>query len=267
MSSRDPEGVSRPPRGYLSRRRATVFYWLMFMGGVSGNMVLGQDEAMHAYRSPSPAILDVLHAPPTPRLSLSPRRDRLLLIDEQRYPPISDLAQPMLPLAGVRINPRTNGPHRTPRLTGFTLQPLSAGDEIRVELPPDGNFGIPRWSPRGTWFAFSRTIDDRIELWVADAERGEVQKVPGVRLNAAYGDEIQWMPDDQTLLVSLIPDQIEGRSPSRRSVPGGPVVQETKGNAGPVRTYQDLLKSPHDERYWNITSPASWPWSTSMNYK
>ncbi len=40
---------------------------------------------------------------------LNPAGDALALFTPLRYPPLADLAQPMLPLAGVRINPRTNG--------------------------------------------------------------------------------------------------------------------------------------------------------------
>lgn len=207
--------------------------------------VKGQAEVQHEYQRPPEAILDVLHAPLTPRLSLSPARDRLLLVEEERYPRIHDLAQPMLPLAGVRINPRTSGPHRTPILTGLSLQPLPEGEVTPITIPDGGNLGMPRWSPRGTWFAFSRTVEDRIELWVGDAASGNVRPVPGVRLNATYGNEIQWMPDDETLLVCLVPED-RGPEPSPPVAPSGPIVQESKGNAGPVRTYQDLLKSPHD---------------------
>src|SRR5262249_29315655 len=63
------------------------------------------------YRKAPPAIAAVLDAPPTPVVSVSPARDHLLLVQGVRYPPIADLAEPMLRLAGLRINPRTNGPH------------------------------------------------------------------------------------------------------------------------------------------------------------
>jgi dipeptidyl aminopeptidase/acylaminoacyl peptidase len=247
MNHCETRRAGRPPAGITPCWTALAFSWITIWGGIVDDMAHGQDEAQHGYRTPSAAIQDVLNVPPTPRLSLSPRRDRLLLIDEQRYPPISDLAQPMLPLAGIRVNPLTNGPHRSPRLVGLSLKHLPDGEETRVELPAEGNLGIPRWSPRGNWFAFSRTIEDRIELWVADAEQGTARLVPGLRLNAAYGDEIQWMPDDTTLLVLSVPTD-RGQLPEAPLVPGGPVIQETRGNAGPVRTYQDLLKSPHDER-------------------
>src|SRR5271157_1657402 len=63
------------------------------------------------YEKPPQAILDVLNAPIAPLMNLSPARDVALLYTPLLYPPIADLAQPMLRLAGVRINPANNGPH------------------------------------------------------------------------------------------------------------------------------------------------------------
>jgi hypothetical protein len=88
------------------------------------------------YQRPPAKVLDVLDAPITPDVSLSPARDRLLLIDQQRYPSIAELARPMLALAGRRFDPANRGPHRPPRNTGFTLQDLAGGEPIAVSLPP-----------------------------------------------------------------------------------------------------------------------------------
>src|SRR5256885_1952669 len=78
-------------------------------------------QAQTGYQKPPKEILDVLKAPPTPQIVLSPQGDRLLLLHSDAAPTIADLAQPMLRLAGLRINPATNGPHAPPRLTGMTL--------------------------------------------------------------------------------------------------------------------------------------------------
>src|SRR5436309_8667946 len=63
------------------------------------------------YLKPPPVIRDVLDAPPPPTVSVSPTRDYVLLLHMIRYPALADVASPMLRLAGLRINPRTNGPH------------------------------------------------------------------------------------------------------------------------------------------------------------
>ncbi len=45
----------------------------------------------------------------------------------ERHPPVADLAEPVLRLAGLRINPANNGPHRTARCVELTLHPLPEG--------------------------------------------------------------------------------------------------------------------------------------------
>jgi hypothetical protein len=156
--------------------------------------------AQVAYQKPPPEVLDVLNAPVTPSVSISPARDRLLLVDRERYPSISELAQPRLGLAGIRINPQNRGPDRAPQNTGMTLQTIPAGEKTPVKLPPGARPGFPVWAPDGSQFAFAIYEPTRIELWVADARSGAARKMEGVVLNAVEGNAFQWMPDARTLL-------------------------------------------------------------------
>lgn len=208
-------------------------------------VVMTNTQAQNGYRKPPQAILDVLHAPTAPTLSLNPTRTTLLLVQTARYPEIADLAQPMLRLAGSRINPANFGPHRAARVTALTLMPVEGGHPRPVELPP-GRIGPPDWSPDGRRFAVTCTHPDRVELWLGDVESGTLKLVPQLKLNAAFGSAIRWMPDSTTLLVESVPAERAG-PPKTPSVPSGPAIQETAGKAGPVRTFQDLLQNPHDE--------------------
>src|SRR6185369_6442602 len=94
-------------------------------------------------------------------------------------------------------------------------------------------------------FAVENYTDAGIELWVCSLDELKLDKVKGVRLNAALGEAAQWMPDSRSLLVQLVPEG-RGDAPTPPVAPAGPVVQESGGKAAPVRTYQDLLKDPHD---------------------
>src|SRR5678815_5528696 len=205
-----------------------------------------QAAAQTGYQKAPKPIADILNAPPTPVVSLSPTRDRMLLLESAGYPTIAELAEPMLRLGGTRVNPNTNGPHRAPRFNGLRLKNLADGKETRIQLPPGAGLGMAEWSPDGKHFAFTNTLENGIELWVGSAATGAVRRIPGVRLNAASGDPVQWMPDNKTLFVSSVPVG-RGAAPAAAKVPVGPTVQENYGKATPAATFQDLLKNRHDE--------------------
>src|SRR5215217_5667599 len=65
-----------------------------------------------AYLLPPKVIVDMLDAPPPPTAEVSPARDVIALLERASMPTIAELSQPMFRVAGVRINPRTNAPHR-----------------------------------------------------------------------------------------------------------------------------------------------------------
>jgi len=211
--------------------------------------------AQVAYQKPPAAVLDVLNAPVTPAVSLSPTRDRLLLVDRERYPSISELAEPMLGLAGERINPQNRGPYRVPQNTGISIQTIPAGEKISVKLPTGARLGPPVWAPDGSQFAFANFQPTRIDLWVADAKTGDARQLEGIVLNAFFGTAFQWMPDARTLLCRTVPEA-QGPAPSAPATPSGPNIQESFGKAAPVRTYQDLLKNAHDEALFEYYSTS-----------
>lgn len=122
--------------------------------------------AADVYQKPPKEVVDILNAKPTPTLSVSPTRDRALLIQSMRYPPIADLAQPMLRIAGIRINPRTNARHHPPRIVAYTLTWINRSKEIKIAVPPNAYLGTPEWSADGKFFAFSNTTENSTDLWI-----------------------------------------------------------------------------------------------------
>ncbi len=202
--------------------------------------------AQPGYKKPPQEVLDILSAPVTPSAFVSPTRDRMLLATALRYPPIADLAEPMLRLAGNRVNPKTNGPHRFGYFVALSIKRLEDGSEIKIALPPGAKIGPPQWSPDGKQFVFGNTTDSALELWVGDPANGKVRKLKAVSSSAVEGDPFQWMPDSQTLLVQLVPAK-RAAVPQESVVPREPNWQESSSRPGPVRTFQDLLRTPHDE--------------------
>jgi dipeptidyl aminopeptidase/acylaminoacyl peptidase len=202
--------------------------------------------ALGYHQAPQP-IHDLLNAAPTPLVLVSPKADQLLVVDRLANPPISDLSQPMLRLAGLRVNPATNGRHHPQRFVGLSLVDVATGKTRKVTgLPHNPYLSTPEWSPDGKQFAFTNTTTDGIELWLGNAGTASANPVFGVRINAVLGEPVQWMPDSQSLLVQTIPIN-RGNPPAELKVPDGPVIQESDGQKGPVRTYEDLLQDRHDE--------------------
>jgi dipeptidyl aminopeptidase/acylaminoacyl peptidase len=202
--------------------------------------------AQQGYKKPPKEVLDILNAPVTPAASVSPTRDNMLLSTGLRYPPLADLAQPMLRLAGRRINPASNSPHRFQYSVGLTLKRIADGSEVQIQVPPGAKITGIEWNDDGKHFAFLNTTSNRVELWVGDSATGKIHNVKGVQINSVLGNPLTWMPDNRTLLVQLVPPA-RAAAPATPLVPPEPNTQESSGRPGPVRTYEDLLKSPHDE--------------------
>ena len=233
------------PTTRLHCRIATLFFQMLPMVCL----------AQAGYQKPPSEVLEVLNAPVTPSVSLSPSRDHLLLVERERYPPISELARPMLGLAGIRIDPQNRGPHLAPHITGMTIQTIPSGDKIPVKLPAGARLGAPVWAPDGSKFAFAMYHSARIEIWVADVRNGAARKIDGVALNTIFGTAFQWLPDARTLLCQTVP-AAQGPAPSAPATPAGPTIQESFGKTAPLRTFQDLLKNAEDEglfRYYGAS--------------
>ncbi len=222
--------------------------------------------AQTAYRKPAQAILDVLDAPETPRIYVSPPKTHAALAERLRYPPVADLAEPMLRLAGVRINPKTNGPHRATQYAGLSIIQLSGGVTTQVDLPEDAPFLDLHWSPDGSRFALTVVRENRVELWTGETATAKIKRAEGVVVNAAFGTPMEWMPDSRTVLLQTVPEG-RGRPPERSPVPKGPVIQEASGESGPLRTYQDLLTDSHDEALFDYYATSQFAMLESASGK
>ncbi len=198
------------------------------------------------YRQPPSAIEDILKAPPLPVTSLSPTKDAIAILVPLRYPPVADLAKPMLRLAGIRIDPKNDGIHHQSAYTSLAFQSVAGGGTTTVALPPNAHITSVRWSPDGRHVAFSNATASSIDLYVVATGAAKPQKIGGVHLNGVFGSPIAWMPDSKSLLIKEVPPK-RLREPREALTPIGPVVQETSGKAGAIVTYEDLLANPHDE--------------------
>jgi len=196
------------------------------------------------YLTPPKAIVDILDAAPLPTVVVSPTGDTIALMSRRSMPSIDEVSQPMLRLAGVRINPKTTGPHRAPSGTGITLRTITNGVERKIIVPANARLGAISFSPDGKRFSFTNTRDTRIDLHIGDVASGQIRMVDAA-LNDV-GGACNWLRDSSGLLCGFVPT---GRSPAPAppKAPSGPNIQENSGKLAPGRTYQDLLTSAYDE--------------------
>ena len=197
------------------------------------------------YLTPPQPIVDIMTAEPLPTVAVSPTRDTIALTSRTSMPSIAEVSQPMLRLAGMRINPRANGPHRAPAGIGITLRVVATGAERKVVVPAGARVGTALFSPDGKRIAFTNTRETGIDLHIADVATGQSRIVPGTSINGLNGS-CQWLDDSTALLCGFVP-AARAAAPAAPKAPSGPNVQENYGKPGPVRTYQDLLTSAHDE--------------------
>ena len=162
-------------------------------------------------------------------------------------PTIAELAQPELRLAGLRINPRTNGRSRRSYYTKLVLLRVEDRQQHEVTgLPESARITNVAWSPDGRHIAFAVTNDEGTALWAAPVATGLARRLTAYHINRVYGRTHSWLSDNRTLICRVIPEE-RGSAPKARLVPNGPVIQENLGKKAPARTYQDLLKNRHDE--------------------
>jgi dipeptidyl aminopeptidase/acylaminoacyl peptidase len=202
--------------------------------------------AQEPYKQPPEVVRRILDAPRPPVLFDAPDHRILVLAQPNGQPTVADLAQPMLRIAGHRIDPERNSARLLTWFTALTLHDVGSGLNRSVKVPDGARLSRPEWSPDRQRIAFTNATASGIELWTADPTTGEARALTRPTLNAALGAPCAWMPSSTELLCRLIRPG-RGPAPQAPKVPAGPIVQRNAGKAAPVRTYQDLLSSPLDE--------------------
>jgi dipeptidyl aminopeptidase/acylaminoacyl peptidase len=229
----------------------TVLFWLAFC----------QTEAQtnFKYQQPPKAILDLVDTRPTPNVEVSPEDKagkRWILIEAiSGLPSIADLAQPELRLAGLRFNPRTNGPSRGRYVTSLTLKALPEGEERAVTGgPSNAKIRFAAWSPDASHIFFVNSSEEPtdawLSLWIIDVASAKAMRLSGIALNGIFGSPCEWSGDSATLLCKSVPKG-RGSLPKPSEVPTGPVIQENLGRVTPGPTYEDLLKNAEDEQIFD----------------
>ncbi len=216
------------------------------------------------YQVPPKVIVDILDAPPPPTGIVSPTRTVMALLERTSMPRIADMAEPMLRLAGARVNPRTNGPYGAQTTYGITLKTVGDGKETKVALPAESRVSAAAFSPDGKWLSFFMTRSAGIELWAVNVATAQAKALTGANINGLTG--CNWLHDSASLLCGFVRDG-RGPVPAPPAVPTGPRIQETAGRAAPSPTFQDLLTSAYDETLFEYYFTAQLAFVTTAGVK
>ncbi len=217
------------------------------------NSIFAQDAV--TYQLPPKEMSDLLLAKPTPSVNIDSKGEWMLFIERNSYPSVEELAQPELRIAGLRINPNNFSPSRQNFINNLALKNIKTGKEFKITgLPVNLLAGNVSWSPNEKKMAFTHTTGKLVDLYVLDITTQKAAKVNTTALNTVMGNAFSWM-DDNTLLYRTI---IAPASmiPATPLMPKGPTVQESLGKTAPSRTYQDLIKTPHDEDLFEFLATA-----------
>ncbi|MBN2346836.1 MAG: hypothetical protein JXO51_10650, partial [Candidatus Aminicenantes bacterium] len=185
-------------------------------------------QPANRWQSPPEDWLRVLYAPQYFTVWTSPDGKHLLLADPVLYPRLAELAAPMHKLAGMRVNPATNGFHGRHGGTSPRLVRVEDGVTLPLELPPGAELLSVEWTADGRRFALTVGQSDRIGLWVGSVQ-GDLAEVEGVALNPLLGTPVNWLPDQQRLLIRAVPRR--GPAPAAPAIPAGPGILEGSGAA------------------------------------
>ncbi len=204
-------------------------------------------QTSQTYQLPVKEILDLVDIKPRPAVRIDSRNQTMVMFDRLAFKTLEEMAADEVRLAGLRINPATNGPARANYTYGVQILDIATGKTTQISgLPEKMKVSDFSFSPDESKFAFTNTTASKIELWLVDIATGRATRLMNEGVNAAMGFPYVWAPGSDALLVLTVSADRKPRS-AEKELPSGPAVQETSGRKAPVRTFQDLLRNPADE--------------------
>lgn len=198
------------------------------------------------YQLPPQEVTDIVDAKPEPTISLSPDTNWMVFIERNAMPDIADLARRMVSLAGIRIDPVSNGGFQTDFFRGLSIREREGSTVKTINVPKSARIGTINWSHDSRSFVFTNVSDAGTELWWVSIDDIDHPKMLTSQLSTVLG-AFEWMPDGKRVLCQLVPST-RGPEPIVPQAPIGPSVQESFGTTSPIRTFQDLLTNDHDEK-------------------
>ena len=210
-----------------------------------------KSQGNYIYQRPPNEILELVDVSLPPRVLIDENKKFMVHLYRDSYKSITELSNPEIKLAGLRLNPKSNGRSRTNYYNNVMISKMDQIDKSAKQikgLPKNPKLANIKWSPDQTKIAMTNTKEEGVELWYIDLEKLTAKKLTGPKLNASLGDVITWYQDSKNILAKFklknSPDIIDGID----VVPTGPIISSNDGKKAQNRTYQDLLKNEVDEK-------------------
>ena len=208
----------------------------------------GSAQENLTFQQPSKDILALADYERTPSVNMDSKKEYMLLSYRSTYKTLDELSQEEMRLGGLRINPITNISSTVTYINNLKLRKVKDKVETQVNgLPQNPKITNIAWSQNEKKIAFTNTTATGVELWVIDVATASAKKITDANLNANLGNPFNWMNDNETLLVKMLPKNRPALIDSKKDLPKGPTVSTGDGKVSQNRTYQDLLKNPTDE--------------------
>ena len=208
----------------------------------------GSAQENLTFQQPSKDILALADYERTPSVNMDSKKEYMLLSYRSTYKTLDELSQEEMRLGGLRINPITNISSTVTYINNLKLRKVKDKVETQVNgLPQNPKITNIAWSQNEKKIAFTNTTATGVELWVIDVATASAKKITEANLNANLGNPFNWMNDNETLLVKMLPKNRPALIDSKKDLPKGPTVSTGDGKVSQNRTYQDLLKNPTDE--------------------
>ncbi|MHC8947413.1 alpha/beta hydrolase family protein [Sphingobacterium hungaricum] len=214
-----------------------IFFWLP---------IYAQENV--TYQKPSAEILQLADYTAPPSVRMSDDKNYFVFQYKPTYKTLDELTQDEVKLGGLRINPVTNISSTTTYFNNLKVKSVRTNTEQQVKgLPENPKIAQLSFSPNSKQLVFTNTTAKGVELWLVDLASAEAKKLTEDDLNSNLGSPFTWYKDGSKLLISKLPSNRKALIDSSKDLPEGPIVSSSDGQVSQLRTYQDLLKNPHDE--------------------
>lgn len=220
--------------------------------------ISGYSQENIEYQKPPASILELVDVERAPIVSMDSEKEQMIFYYRNAFKTLSDLSQPELRLAGLRINPKTNISSTTNFFNNIKYKKRADENLQEIKnLPDNAKITHPAFSPDETKLAFTNTSTDGVELWVVDLTTLQATQLTDPILNANAGMPYSWLDDNEGLLVKMLPKDRQALIDEEEAVPSGPIVTSSDGQISQNRTYQDLLKNKVDEANFETLMTSS----------